>query len=143
MQLRGRHDVRVRIHPEHGQLAAIALIEIGKGSEVRLGEQLARDMIAVRAGPDMRMAVVGSPGYFSRYPKPKAPHELTGHHCINIRLPTYGGLYPWEFEKKGQELKVRVEGQLVFNNIAMRLDAALKGLGLACMPERCMWPRAA
>lgn len=102
---------------------------------VRLGEQVAKDMIAVRVGPDMRMAVVGSPDYFSRYPRPKTPHELTGHNCITIRLPTYGGIYAWEFEKKGKELKVRVEGQLVFNNIAMRLDAALKGLGLAYMPE--------
>lgn len=102
---------------------------------VRLGEQVAKDMIAVRVGPDMRMAVVGSPDYFSRYTRPKTPHDLTGHNCITIRLPTYGGIYAWEFEKKGKELKVRVEGQLVFNNIAMRLDAALKGLGLAYMPE--------
>jgi DNA-binding transcriptional LysR family regulator len=83
----------------------------------------------------MRMAVVGSPDYFTRYPRPTNPRDLTGHNCITIRLPTYGGIYAWEFEKKGQELKVRVEGQLVFNNIAMRLDAALKGLGLAYMPE--------
>lgn len=102
---------------------------------VRLGEQVAKDMIAVRVGPDMRMAVVGSPDYFKRHPRPKTPHDLTGHNCITIRLPTYGGIFAWEFEKKGQELKVRVEGQLVFNNIAMRLDAALKGLGLAYMPE--------
>lgn len=102
---------------------------------VRLGEQVAKDMIAVRVGPDMRMAVVGSPDYFTRHPHPKTPHDLTGHNCITIRLPTYGGIFAWEFEKKGQELKVRVEGQLVFNNIAMRLDAAQKGLGLAYMPE--------
>jgi hypothetical protein len=78
------------------------------------------------SAPDMRMAVVGSPQYFARYPKHKAPPDLTRHNCINIRLPTYGGSFAWEFEEKGQELKVRVEGQLVFNNVAMHLDAALQ-----------------
>ena len=76
-------------------------------------------MIAVRIGPDMRMAVVGAPSYFARRPRPREPQELTAHDCINIRLPTYGGFYAWEFEKHGCELKVRVEGQLVFNNIAL------------------------
>ena len=92
-------------------------------------------MIAVRIGPDMRMAVVGSPAYFAKRPRPRKPQDLTDHDCINLRLPTYGGLYAWEFEKDGRELKVRVEGQLVFNNIAMRLNAALAGLGLAYLPE--------
>ena len=91
---------------------------------VRLGEQIAKDMIAVRIGPDMRMAVVGAPSYFARRPRPKRPQDLTAHDCINLRLPTYGGVYAWEFEKNGRELKVRVEGQLVFNNIALRLEAA-------------------
>ena len=86
---------------------------------VRLGEQLARDMIAVRIGPDMRMAVVGAPEYFALHLKPRRPRDLTAHRCINLRLPTYGGLYAWEFEKAGRELKVRVEGQLVFNNIGL------------------------
>jgi len=102
---------------------------------IRLGEQVAKDMIAVRIGPDMRMAVVGAPSYFARRPPPKTPRDLTAHNCINIRLPTYGGLYVWEFEKRGRELKVRVEGQLVFNHIALRLKAALAGLGLAYLPE--------
>jgi DNA-binding transcriptional LysR family regulator len=102
---------------------------------VRLGEQVAKDMIAVRIGPDMRMAVVGAPSYFARRPRPKKPQDLTAHDCINLRLPTYGGLYAWEFGKNGRELKVRVEGQLVFNNIALRLNAALAGLGLAYLPE--------
>ena len=92
-------------------------------------------MIAVRIGPDMRMAVVGAPSYFARRPRPKTPQDLTAHDCINLRLPTYGGLYVWEFEKGGRELKVRVEGQLVFNNIALRLNAALAGFGLAYLPE--------
>lgn len=102
---------------------------------VRTGEQLAKDMIAVRIGPDMRMAVVAAPSYFASRPRPKRPQDLTDHGCINLRLPTYGGVYAWEFEKNGGEMKVRVEGQLVFNNIALRLAAALAGLGLAYLPE--------
>jgi DNA-binding transcriptional LysR family regulator len=102
---------------------------------VRLGEQVAKDMIAVRIGPDFRMAVVGSPSYFAKRPKPKRPQDLTAHQCINIRLPTYGGLYPWEFEKRGRALKVRVEGPVVFNNIALRLKAVRTGFGLAYLPE--------
>lgn len=102
---------------------------------VRLGEQVARDMIAVRIGPDMRMAVVGSPAYFAKWPKPRTPQDLTTHNCINLRLPTYGGLYAWEFEKAGRELKVRVEGHLVFNTSALRMNAVLAGLGLAYLPE--------
>jgi DNA-binding transcriptional LysR family regulator len=92
-------------------------------------------MIAVRIGPDIRWAVVGSPSYFAEKTPPKTPQDLMAHNCINIRLPTYGGLFPWEFEKNGRELKVRVEGQLVFNNIALRLNSALAGLGLAYLPE--------
>ncbi|MBB4568062.1 DNA-binding transcriptional LysR family regulator [Rhizobium leucaenae] len=107
---------------------------------VRLGEQVARDMIAVRIGPDMRMATVGAPAYFDGRPKPLTPQDLTGHNCINLRLPTYGGIYAWEFEKEGRELKVRVEGRLVFNNIALRLNAALAGLGLAYLPEDIVQP---
>ena len=102
---------------------------------VRLGEQIAKDMIAVRIGPDMRMAVVGAPSYFARHPRPKWPHNLTVHRCINLRLPTYGGVYAWEFEKNGREMRVHVEGQLVFNNIALRLEAVLAGCGLAYLPE--------
>ena len=102
---------------------------------VRLGEQVAKDMIAVRIGPDFRMVVVGAPSYFARRPKPKKPQDLTAHDCINIRLPTYGGIYAWEFEKRGRELKVRTDGQLVFDNLALRLNAALAGLGLAYLPE--------
>jgi DNA-binding transcriptional LysR family regulator len=102
---------------------------------VRTGEQIAKDMIAVRIGPDIRMAVVAVPSYFAGRPRPKRPQDLTNHDCINLRLPTYGGVYAWEFEKNGREMKVRVEGQLVFNNIALRLAAALAGLGLAYLPE--------
>lgn len=132
-----------KLIPHHPDLHIEVLVDYGLtdivagnfDAGVRLGEQVAKDMIAIRVGPDMRMAVVASPDYFSRHPAPKTPYDLTAHNCITIRLPTYGGLFAWEFEKKGKEVKVRVEGQLVFNNIALRLDAALKGLGLAYMPE--------
>ncbi|HEV7369884.1 LysR family transcriptional regulator [Arenibaculum sp.] len=100
---------------------------------VRLGEQVAKDMIAVRIGPDMRMAVVGAPSYFAGRPAPGTPHDLTGHACINLRLPTSGGLYAWGFGKDGRELKVRVDGQLVFNDTSMILRAAAAGFGLACV----------
>ena len=102
---------------------------------VRLGEQVAKDMIAVRIGPDERMAVVGAPSYFDRRPIPKRPQDLVSHDCINLRLPTLGGLYSWEFEKGKHELKVRVEGQLVLNSSGLMLNAALDGFGLACVPE--------
>lgn len=102
---------------------------------VRLGEQIAKDMIAVRIGPDLRMAVVGAPSYFAERPAPKSPRDLTQHRCINIRLPTAGGLYAWEFSKGDHDLHVRVEGQLVFDEISMVLRAASEGFGLACVLE--------
>jgi DNA-binding transcriptional LysR family regulator len=102
---------------------------------VRLGEQVAQDMIAVRIGPDLRMIAVGAPSYFAEKPKPKTPHDLTQHRCINIRMPTRGGLYAWEFEKDGRPLNVRVEGQLVMNDMRMVLTAAMSGAGLAFVME--------
>jgi len=125
-------DINVEIIVDYG-LTDIVAERYDAG--VRLGEQVAKDMIAVRIGPDMRMAVVGAPAYFERRPKPQTPADLTDHNCINLRLPTYGGVYAWEFEKGGREVKVRVEGQLVFNNAQLRLNAALSGLGLAFVPE--------
>ncbi|MFD0847963.1 LysR family transcriptional regulator [Sphingosinicella xenopeptidilytica] len=125
-------DIHVEIIVDYGLTDIVAE---GFDAGVRLGEQVAKDMVAVRIGPDMRMAVVGSPAYFEKHPQPQTPQELTAHNCINIRLPTYGGLFPWEFDKDGREVKVRVEGQLVFNNVALRLNSALAGLGLAYMPE--------
>jgi DNA-binding transcriptional LysR family regulator len=100
-------------------------------------------MIAVRIGPDMQMAVVGSPSYFAKRSPPKKPQDLTDHNCINMRLPTYGELYAWEFEKGNRELKVRVDGQLVFNDLTQRLNAALAGLGLAYLPEDVAQPHVA
>ena len=110
---------------------------------VRSGEQVAKDMIAVRIGPDMRMAVVAAPSYFKARPEPKRPQELVDHNCIKLRLSTLGGLYAWEFEKSGRELKVRVEGQLTFNTTAQMLNAALAGLGLAYVPEDLIAPHVA
>lgn len=105
---------------------------------VRLGEQVAKDMIATRISPDIRMVVVGSPDYFQRYPVPHSPHDLTSHNCINLRLPTYGGLYAWEFASNGEELKVKVDGQLIFNSLELRLNAVRAGSGLTCVPEDCV-----
>jgi DNA-binding transcriptional LysR family regulator len=125
-------DIRVEIIVDYG---LVDIVAEGFDAGVRLGEQVAKDMIALRIGPDMRMSVVGSPAYFQKRRKPLTPQDLTDHNCINMRLPTYGGLYPWEFERDGRELKVRVDGQLVFNTVSQRLESALLGLGLAYLPE--------
>ena len=107
---------------------------------VRLGEQVAKDMISVPIGPDVRFTVVGAPSYFDRHPAPLVPQDLIDHRCITLRLPTHGGRYAWEFEKDGRELRVRVDGQLVFNSILLILDAAVDGFGLAHMPEDLAQP---
>jgi DNA-binding transcriptional LysR family regulator len=125
-------DIKVELTIDYG-LTDIVAERYDAG--VRLGEQVAKDMIAVRIGPDFRMAVVGAPAYFAKHAIPNKPQDLTAHNCINIRLPTYGGIYAWEFEKRGRALKVRVEGQLVFNNTTLRMKAVLAGLGLAYLPE--------
>jgi len=125
-------DIAVEVSVEQG-LTDIVTGRYDAG--VRLGEQVAKDMIAVRIGPDLRMAVVGSPGYFAKHKPPKTPHDLTAHLCINIRFPTHGSLYAWEFEKRGREVKVRVEGQLVFNTASLRQKAVIGGFGLAYMME--------
>jgi DNA-binding transcriptional LysR family regulator len=133
-------DINIEITVDYG-LTDIVAERYDAG--VRLGEQVAKDMIAVRIGPEMRMAVVAAPEYFKNRPKPLSPHELTDHRCINLRLPTYGGLYAWEFEKDGRALKARVEGRLVFNTGALRQSAVLAGLGLAYMPEDAARPHLA
>lgn len=125
-------DIEVEICADNGMTDIVAeRYDAG----VRLGEQVAKDMIAVRIGPDMRMVVVGAPAYFATHPAPQMPQDLTMHNCIKMRLPTHGGVYAWEFEKDGHEVKVRIEGQMVFNNIALRLHAVLAGLGLAYLPQ--------
>lgn len=105
---------------------------------VRLGDQIARDMVAVRIGPDWRMVVVGAPDYFAVQGKPETPTDLQQHRCINMRLPTHGGVYPWEFSRDDQQIRIRVEGQLIFNNLNARVEAAIAGLGLAYVPEDCV-----
>jgi DNA-binding transcriptional LysR family regulator len=125
-------DIKVEIVIDYG-LTDIVAERYDAG--VRTGELVAKDMVAVRIGPDMRSAVVGAPSYFASRARPKTPQDLTAHACINLRLPTHGGLYAWEFEKGGREIRVRVEGQLVFNGTAPMLAAALAGFGLAYVPE--------
>lgn len=102
---------------------------------IRMGERVARDMVAVRIGPDIRMAAVATPEYFARRGRPKTPQDLATHDCINLRMPTLGGVYAWEFEKGSRELAVRVEGQLTVNDIAVIRQAALNGVGIAFMPD--------
>jgi len=107
---------------------------------VRFGDQVAMDMIAARIGPDVRMLIVGAPSYLAKHPRLKSPQDLTGHNCINLRLPTAGGKYAWELQKGKQELKVRVEGQLTFNSAISIVDAAVAGLGLGFVPEDLAQP---
>jgi DNA-binding transcriptional LysR family regulator len=102
---------------------------------VRLGDQVAKDMIAVRISPNQRIAVVGSPGYFARRPMPQSPHDLAGHDCINLRLPTHGGFLPWDFDKDGKSFKLRVTGQWAFSNSSSSVRASLADYGLAFVPE--------
>lgn len=125
-------DIRVEVVIDYG-LTDIAARGIDAG--VRPGGMVAKGMIAVPIGPDMRMAVVATPGYFERHNKPKTPRDLTEHNCINLRLPTHGGLYAWEFDKAGRELRVRVDGQIVVGTASALRTAALAGLGLAYLPE--------
>jgi len=133
-------DIKVEIIIDYG-LTDIVAQRYDAG--VRAGEQVAKDMIAVRIGPDIRMAVVGAPSYFAKRSPPKKPQDLTEYNCINLRLPTYGGLYAWEFEKGDGELRVRVDGQLVLNSTTEMLKAALAGFGLAYVPHDVAQPHIA
>jgi DNA-binding transcriptional LysR family regulator len=130
--LRKYPDIKVEIVVDYG---LTDIVDQRFDAGVRSGEQVAKDMIAVRIGPDVRMAVIGAPSYFKTHPKPRRPQDLVEHSCINLRLPTHGGLYAWEFEKAGRELKVRVDGQLVFNGTNQMVNAALAGFGLAYVAE--------
>ena len=140
-----------RFLPDHPDIAVEVAVDNGLtdivagrfDAGVRLGEQVARDMVAVRIGPDLRFAVVGAPSCFAGRPPPATPQDLVGRACINQRFPTRGGLYAWEFEKDGRELRVRVEGRLVFNGIFQVLDAALAGFGFAYVPEDLARPHLA
>ncbi len=125
-------DIQVEISVNSGFVDIVAeRFDAG----VRLGETIAQDMVAVRIGPDIRMTAVASPSYFAARKPPRTPNDLAMHNCINLRFPTLGGLYAWEFEKSGRALNVRVEGQLIVNDSALALQAALDGLGVAYLPE--------
>jgi DNA-binding transcriptional LysR family regulator len=130
-------DLKVEVIVDYG-LTDIVSQQYDAG--VRLGDQIAKDMIAVRIAADMKMAVVGSPEYFKAHGRLRTPNDLTHHNCINLRLPTHGGLYAWEFEKAGHELKVRVEGQCVFNGTHAMVAAAVDGCGLAYVPASLVQP---
>ena len=124
-------DIKVEISVDH---ALVDIVAERFDAGVRLGESIAKDMIAVRIGPDISMAAVASPLYFEKRGRPARPADLTGHNCINLRMSTYGGLYAWEFEKDGRELRVRVDGQIVMNTASMIVDAALEGHGIGFLP---------
>ena len=125
-------DINVEVAIDYG-LTDIVTERFDAG--VRAGERVDKDMIAVRIGPDLRMAVVGAPSYFASHAAPTTPHHLADHICVNLRLPTQGGLYAWEFRKDGRDLQVRVDGQLTFNSPPIMLGAAIEGLGLAFVLE--------
>jgi len=138
--LRKYPDIKVEIVVDN---ALTDIVAERYDAGVRFGEQVAKDMIAVRIGSDVRMAVVGAPSLFRKRSEPKKPQNLIGHDCINLRLQTHGGLYPWDFDKGGRELKVRVEGQLIFNSPRQMLNAALAGFGLGYVPEDLAQPHLA
>ncbi|WP_144640002.1 LysR family transcriptional regulator [Bordetella genomosp. 13] len=129
--------IKVELSADNG-LTDIAANHFDAG--VRLGESVAQDMIAVRISPDVRFAVVATKRYFAAHPVPQVPADLMHHNCINLRLPTYGGLWAWEFEKDGRQVNVRVDGQLTFNTIYDCLDAAVEGLGVAYVPQGMAQP---
>lgn len=125
-------DIKIEINIEYGFIDIVAeRFDAG----VRFGDQVAKDMVAVRISPDVRMVVVGSPEYVAGRPEPKVPQDLMAHNCVNMRLPTHGGLYAWEFAKEGRELQVHVDGQFIFNTTPQILQAAVDGQGLAYVPE--------
>ena len=125
-------DIKVELIVDYGLVDIVAQ---GFDAGVRLGEQLDKDMVAVRIGPEMRMAVVASPAYFARHPRPQTAEDLMAHNCICMRLPTYDSIFQWGLEKNGHQVKVRSEGQLVLNTLGLRIAAALDGLGVAYLPE--------
>jgi DNA-binding transcriptional LysR family regulator len=133
-------DIKVELSRDNG-LTDIVTQRYDAG--VRMGEQLAKDMISVRIGPDIRFAVVGAPSYFKSNPEPSRLHDLVGHNCITERHATSGGIWAWEFEERGKEIKIRADGQLVFNNSYNVLDAAIDGFGLAYLPEEIAAPHIA
>ena len=133
-------DVRVELHSDN---TLRNIVEERFDAGVRLGESIDKDMIAVRIGPDWRLVAVASPDYVKRRGRPATPQELVNHLCINLRQTTVGGLYAWEFEKGGRDLRVRVDGQLTFNSTLPMVEAALSGYGIAYVPETIVSSHAA
>jgi DNA-binding transcriptional LysR family regulator len=130
-------DIRVEVSVDQ---SFVDIVEQRFDAGVRLGESVERDMIAVRIGPDKRMLVAGAPAYLGRHGRPRTPHELTAHACINLRMPTLGGLCAWEFEKDGRPLNVRVDGRFTCNDAELIAAAAIDGLGLCCLPDDQLAP---
>lgn len=130
-------DITLELITDYG-LTDIAAERFDAG--VRLGGIIDTDMVAIPIGPDMRMVTVASPGYLEKYGKPIRPQTLTEHRCINLRLPTHGGLYPWEFGSGENEFRVRVKGPLIMNSVLQILDACLAGAGIAQLPDAQVQP---
>ncbi|SFM98461.1 DNA-binding transcriptional regulator, LysR family [Izhakiella capsodis] len=130
--LRDYPDIHLELVAENG---FVDIVRGGFDAGVRLGESVEKDMIAVKIGPDMKMITAASPDYFNQSGIPQTPYDLQNHCCINMRLPTAGGVYHWEFDNGGKPLRVKVEGQLILNQLTERVDAALEGFGIACIPE--------
>jgi DNA-binding transcriptional LysR family regulator len=130
--LRDYPDIRLELNVDGGFRN---IVEDGFDAGIRLGESVEHDMIALRVGPDWRLVAVAAPAYLAVHGRPEHPQDLLGHECINRRLVTAGGLYAWEFEKDGKELRVRVEGRLTLNDDATMVGAALDGVGIAYVPE--------
>ena len=135
--LKNYPDITVELFVDYG---FTNIVEERFDAGIRLGEAISKDMIAVRISPDWRLAVVGSPAYFDRYPPPATPHELTDHACVNMRHRPSGAIYAWEFEKDGKAFTVKGDGQLVFNSVVHALNSAVDGIGLAYVPEALAAP---
>lgn len=135
--LRRYPDIALEISIDHGFRDIVA---DGFDAGVRLGESVEKDMIAVRIGPDARMVAVATPGYFASHPPPTTPKDLTAHRCINLRFVTSGALYAWEFQKDGQAIRAKVEGQVIFNSVRSCLHATLDGFGVGFLPEDIVAP---
>lgn len=130
--LRKHPDIKLEISVDHRMTD---IVEERFDAGVRLGESVEKDMIAVKMGPEMRLLTLGTPEYFKKHGRPKTPHDLTDHNCINLRLPTLGGLYAWEYDQDGKPLNVRVDGQLTTDDPDLIVEACLDGVGLCCLPD--------
>ena len=128
-------DINLELTTDNGFIDIVA----GRfDAGIRLGESVDKDMISVKIAPDLRFAVVAAPNYLNQYSVPNHPQQLQQHRCINVRLPSAGGLYAWEFSHAGKELRIPMAGQLTLSGIAERIDACVSGFGIAYLPEDCV-----